>query len=266
MTTPAQTAGPMRVFHREDHGTAFSAPSSLQEISDNLRRGDCVYIFKHVVPAGLVEAIKKYLSAVGSASLPNYAPLSAGCPNFHRMVRWEDARSAVRGCYQLFSFFPWNHDYFDLFGRFREVYHARNILAGADPGDYIGRTPTGDLAARLSFQFYPKGGGGLNKHSDPKLAHQMAVPVLTMSRKGSDFSAGGLFVEAGDGSKLYLDDLSEPGDVVYFNASAPHGVDPIDPEEEQRWLDFEGRWMGLFAVNSVSAAPEYRSADLGAAG
>ena len=256
----------MKVLHRDDHAAAFSAAASLREISDDLRRGDCVYVFRRVVPTGLIDSIKQYLSRVGSGSLPNYAPLSASSPNFHRIVRWEDARSTVRGCYQLFSFFPWNHDYFDLFGRFREIYHARNVLAGADPEAFIGRSPTGDLAARISFQFYPKGGGGLNKHSDPKLAYQMAVPVLTMSRKGSDFSSGGLFVEGADGSKLYLDDLSEPGDVVYFNASSPHGVDPIDPAEEQDWLSFEGRWMGLFAVNSVSSAPEYRSAELGAAG
>ena len=258
----------MKVYVKENHAAAFAEPSVVREISANLRQGDCIYIFRGVVPKVLIDSIRNYLSHVGSSSLPNYAALDPGCPNFHRMVRWSDERSNVKGCYQLFSFFPWNHDYFDLFTQLREIYHARNILAGIDPDAFLGQTPSDGFAARISFQFYPKGSGGLNKHSDPKASHQLVVPVLVMSQKGRDFLSGGLFVEGPDSAKLCLDDLSEPGDIIYFNATTAHGVEPIDPEQTQDWLSFEGRWMGLFAVNRMSPAPEqiYRSADLGGGG
>ena len=258
----------MKVYDRSDHAAVFAEPAAVAEVSANLRQEDCIYIFRRVVPLSLVESLRNYLSRVGASSLPNYAPMDAGCANFHRMVRWSDERSSVKGCYQLFSFFPWNHDYFDVFARFRDIYRARNTLAGVDPAAFLGHKPTDGFAARLSFQFYPKGCGGLNKHRDPQANHQLVVPTLVMSKKGRDFSSGGLFVEGADSSQLFVEDLSEPGDLVYFNATMPHGVEPIDPEETPDWLSFEGRWMGLFAVNRMSPAPEeiYRSADLGVRG
>ena len=51
--------------------------------------------------------------------------------------------------------------------------------------------------------------------------------------------------------RIYLDEISEPGDVVYFNAILPHGVERIDPDEKVDWLSFEGRWMLLFATNKL---------------
>jgi hypothetical protein len=105
--------------------------------------------------------------------------------------------------------------------------------------------------ARLSFQFYPKGIGGLNKHSDPVGPHQMCVPLLIMSEKGKDFTSGGLFIEDESKSKIYLDDLSNSGDVILFNALIPHGVDIIDEHKNEDWLSFEGRMMMIFAVNKV---------------
>jgi hypothetical protein len=256
----------MKVYARDDHAAVFAEPAAVAEVAANLRQGECIYIFRRVVPQSLVESLRDYLGQVGASSLPNYTPLAEGCANFHRMVRWSDDRSGVKGCYQLFSFFPWNHDYFDLFTRFREIYRARNALAGIDPDAFLGQKPRDGFAARLSFQFYPKGCGGLNKHRDPVASHQLVVPTLVMSQKGRDFVSGGLFVEGADSSQLFVDDLSGPGDVVYFNATTAHGVKPIDPEQTPDWLSFEGRWMGLFAVNRMSAVPEqiYRSADLGA--
>ena len=49
-----------------------------------------------------------------------------------------------------------------------------------------------------------------------------------MSKKGKDFHEGGLYIEKASKEKIYLDDITEPGDVIYFNAEVPHGVDIID--------------------------------------
>jgi hypothetical protein len=71
-----------------------------------------------------------------------------------------------------------------------------------------------------------------------------------MSQKGEDFTHGGAYVVR-DGEKICTDDFTRPGDIVFFNASLSHGVDEIDPDVERRWLDFNGRWILLFALNDV---------------
>ena len=65
-----------------------------------------------------------------------------------------------------------------------------------------------------------------------------------MSKKGRDFTEGGLYIEVDDGERIWIDDECEVGDVVYFNAAHNHGVERIDPGAEEDWLSWEGRWMG----------------------
>ena len=63
---------------------------------------------------------------------------------------------------------------------------------------------------------------------------------------------GGLYVEKENGEKLYLDDITEIGDVVYINAQTPHGVERIDADAASDWLSFQGRWTLLVATNKIS--------------
>lgn len=105
----------------------------------------------------------------------------------------------------------------------------------------------------MSFQFYPGGAGGLNKHSDPVDHHQLTVPLLIMSKKGDEFNKGGLFVENQKNEHVFIDDLCDIGDVVLFNAQVPHGVATIDPDKALDWLNFEGRWMMIFATNKLAS-------------
>lgn len=107
--------------------------------------------------------------------------------------------------------------------------------------------------ARLSVQFYPSGRGHFCQHEDPFDVHQHVVPIMTMSKKGTDFSTGGSYVKIGVNEKLYVDEISEPGDIVLFDARCPHGVDMIDPERSFDPFSSEGRWMMLFAVNKTAS-------------
>lgn len=224
-------------------------PSVVATMRDRLAGGD-LYVVEGWVDPDVIARIRAYLGDLARSSLPNYHPVSAGCPNFHRIDRW-DERSHVGACVHSFSFFPWNHDVFGFFDLFAPVYHLKNEVSGLEPGSFLGRAPDRGCTARLSFQYYPKGIGGLNRHQDPLGYHQITVPSLIMSEKGRDFSEGGLYVEAGPSERLFLDDVSRPGDVVFFNAAHNHGVERIDPDAEPDWLSLEGRWMALFAVNKL---------------
>ena len=221
----------------------------IDEMRRRLENGD-LYVVEAGVDPELTARIRDYLGRVARSSLPNYQAIEPHCPNFHRIDRW-DERSHVGACVHSFSFFPWNHDVFGFFGLFAPIYNLKNRISGLEPSSFLGRTPDRGCIARISFQYYPKGIGGLNRHQDPLGYHQITVPSLIMSEKGRDFTEGGLYVETGPGEQVLLDDQCRPGDVVFFNAAHNHGVARIDPEADPDWLSLEGRWMGLFAVNKL---------------
>jgi len=233
----------------EDIAKLLGDPGTIARMRSEIQQGD-VYVVKDVVPREKVGAIRRYLENVGRSSLPNYQKIEPGAPNFHR-VNYGDERAYVHGCFHQFSFFPWNQDVFNLFGLFRDGYYLKNQVCGLAREKFLNREPDDGCIARLSFQFYPAGVGRLNLHSDPVDHHQLAVPTLTMSQKGRDFRVGGAYLLDSQERKIYSDEISEVGDVVFFNAVIPHGVDPIDPDKPVDWPAFEGRWVMLFATNKL---------------
>lgn len=247
----AETARAAKVFEFSDHGRLLQDEDRLKEMREELRSGN-VYIARRVVSRETLEPLRDYLTVIGKSSLPNYQPLEAGAPNFHRMNDW-DPRSYVGGCFHQFSFFPWNQDPFRLFERFREVYEVKNRLSGLDASRFLARTPDADCTARLSVQYYPQGGGGLKLHADPVDHHQLVVPSMSMCKKGEDFNVGGVYIEPNSGQRIMVEDILDWGDVIYFNARCPHGIEPIDPELPMDWLSFRGRWAMIFTVNKLSS-------------
>ena len=234
----------------ENPSQILSNPEYAEEIREKIIQGE-VFIAKQVCSPEWVQQVKTYLTRVGNSSLPNYKPIEMGCPNFHRMNRW-DPRSYVKACFHQFVFFPWNQDMFNFFDVARETYQIKNVLSHNPKDKFLGQTPEEDCVSRIAFQFYPKSVGGLNKHIDPVDHHQLCVPIMIMSKKGVDFETGGVYAETANGEKIYLDAEADPGDVVYFNARIPHGVEIIDEHKKEDWLSFEGRWMMLFAINKLS--------------
>jgi hypothetical protein len=209
-----------------------------------------VCVVRQFVTPPYVRSIISYMAQVGRGSLPNRHATQAGCPNHHRAYQW-DERSYVKGCYHQFSFFPWNEDIFNFFRVFRPIYQLRNLLSGKPTEHFLGTKPQEGCIARLSFQFYPKGTGSMNKHCDPIDIHQQVVPVMIMSQRGQDFERGGLFFEDDNGERIYAEGKTGPGDIVWTHPQHAHGVERIDPESAADWLSFEGRWSTVFAVNKL---------------
>ena len=250
MTAQAPAVLGRNVEWVDDSAALLRDDARLHQVKDDIAAGD-IYIARRQFDPGLLQEIRAYLEGVGRGSLSNYAPIQAGAPNFHRMNR-NDSRAYVPGCFHQFVFFPWNQDPFDLFTAGAPIYHMKNRLSGLAADRFLGVQPQDGCTARLAFQVYPRGGGFLARHADPVDYHQLTVPIMQMTRKGSDFRTGGLFVQMADGRDLVIDDIADPGDVVYFNAACPHGVAPIDPDAPLRWTTFAGRWMLLFAVNRLA--------------
>ena len=237
------------ILYATDLKALLNDPDKISEIRANILQGD-LYIVKSVLDKNYVLKVREYLMGIGKNSLPNYQAIKVGAPNFHRINIWDD-RAYVTGCFHQFTFFPWNQDIFKLFDATREIYYLKNLVNNLPKDKFLKPEPEEGCTARLSFQFYPKGIGGLNKHSDPVDHHQLTVPSLIMSKKGKDFHSGGVYVEDMNNNKKYLDDICDIGDVVFFNAQVPHGVKVIDEAKDEDWLSFEGRWMMIFATNKL---------------
>lgn len=234
---------------------------NIEETKSYLESGG-VFIIRQMVDPTYVSLVRDYLAKVGANSLPAYHPIVEGCPNFHR-VNKDDERSYVRATFHQFSFFPWNQDLFDLFSTLKPIFELRNLLSKNPKDAYLGKKSENGCIGRISFQFYPQGGGMMNLHKDPEDYHQFTVPTLCMSKKGVDFETGGAFFEM-DGKRHFVDDLCDLGDVTLFHARHSHGVAPIDPNKKLEWHKFLGRWVALAAVNKLSSNSIIKNAeDLG---
>jgi hypothetical protein len=222
----------------------------LRERMSAAARDGTICITPRALSPDFVQAVTEYLTQVGLNSLPSRHPTLPGCPNHHRVYQWDEL-SYVKGCFHQFSFFPWNEDVFELFKVLGPVFRLRNLLNGISADRFLGQKPDDDCIARISFQFYPRGKGAMNKHSDPVDIHQKIVPVLIMSKRGRDYEKGGLYYEAPDGSRVWAEEVAQPGDVVWAFAQIAHGVDLIDPGASPDWLSFRGRWSAIVAVNKM---------------
>jgi len=227
----------------------LQSEEAYAELSNQLEEGK-ILVSRQVLSPDLTRQIKSYLSTIGRSSLPNWRPLEPGCPNFHRL-NWDDEHSSVRSAFHQFSFFPWNQDVFRLFDKLNDVFRLRNRLCGADENAFMSGDPADGAVARFSAQFYPSGGGYMNGHTDPVGEYQIAVPTLIMSAYGEDFNSGGLWVDLPDSTRIQVDPLAGPGDVIWFHPQRPHGVDPIDPDATLDWSAFHGRWSAILAVNGL---------------
>jgi hypothetical protein len=240
-----------------------SSPGLINKLLNEIAQEN-VCIVRDVISRDEIRQLVDYLTGIGRGSLPNWQAIMPKCPNHHRVNQW-DPRSHVKACFHQFSFFPWNHDVFNLFERFRDVFALRNLLAGAPADAYLGREPYDGCTARLSFQFYPRGAGAMNAHIDPAGPHQAVVPTLMMSELGKDFREGGAFIKGSAGDPIWVEQHSRPGDVVLFSPKLVHGVATIDPGASVNWPSFEGRWMSIFAVNKLATNARVEEAvDLGA--
>lgn len=230
----------------------------IHPLKEALAAGDVV-VWRNFVNVEIAREITDYLTHVGKNSLPNYAPITSSTPNFHRLSQ-NDERAIVKGCFHQFSFFPWNQDVFDFFSLFRPLFELKNLLGGLRNDSFLARQGNDGVVSRLSFQFYPAGTGHLNAHRDPVGPHQLVVPTVCLSKKGTDFSEGGAYAIDEAGVRHDLDSQLNLGDVQFFNASLRHGVDLIDPSRPSRWLDFRGRWVLLIATNKVAGNSEIADA------
>ncbi|MEO2140206.1 MAG: hypothetical protein ABGX91_08200 [Thermoleophilia bacterium] len=237
------------LFDTPELAVLTSDPTAARKVDQRVKNGE-IGVTRGAVSPDWIADVVAYLSTIGRSSIPNWQPLSAGAPNFHR-ISVADPRSHVSATFHQFNFFPWNQDCFQFFSALRPVFEARNIMLGEAADSFLGSTPDRGASARVGFQYYPVGGGFMNTHVDPAGFHQSVLVSLVMSRAGTDYREGGVYVEDANGTRFFAEEHCSPGDLLWFDPQVPHGVAPIDPDAPLHWTRFQGRWMGLFATNKV---------------
>jgi hypothetical protein len=242
-----------KIYIFESINEILNSTKKLNKIQNLISRGQII-IVKSVIKKKKINEIKEYLKIIGGNSLPRYHIVDKNTPNHHRIVV-NDPRSYVKATFHQFSFFNWNQDVLDLFSNFKKLFWLKNLLSGNKKNQYLSLSSASKYGAvsRISFQFYPCGKGYMNRHKDPVGKHQISAPLLIMSdkSKNGDFNNGGTYLIGKNNKKIYLEDKTEIGDLIMYDATLPHGVDIIDKNKKKKWNEFEGRWVGVIATNKI---------------
>ncbi len=228
---------------------AIDSPIKSKELN-SLIHSESVVIVKNYLQLNQVNSIIQFLLNHVSNTDPVYEAITHNSTNFYR-TNFEDQRAFIKGHFHQVNFFPWNHDEFNFYLLFKNIFHLKNRLNNKNLDRFLDGTDA-NFVPKISFQFYDSGAGFLERHTDPVGEHQSVVPILAMSLKGSDFNDGGLEVKV-DEEWLSIDDYVHPGDLILIRGDIPHGVRMIDPEKDFNMLS-QGRWMGLFAINKVEGS------------
>jgi hypothetical protein len=210
---------------------------------DSIARND-VYVVKEFYPRDLVLGFRELLRKFSEEQEPSWHPCLDGVPDYHR-INDEYPGSWVKARMHSFFFHRFN-ERGELFDSFRDIFELKNFLAGEERHAHLESIPSDEIISRVVAQQYPRGGGYLAEHSDPASPFAKLQTIIQASRIGEDFETGGLYLRPDPGAEpIWIDQHSEPGDLMVLTPEAPHGVAPVDPEAELDWARPDGRWMIL---------------------
>ncbi|MAH84081.1 MAG: hypothetical protein CBB68_07020 [Rhodospirillaceae bacterium TMED8] len=79
----------------------------------------------------------------------------------------------------------------------------------------------------ITTSYYPPNYGWLAEHRDHADGRRHWHFMLLMTMKKKSYEDGGLFLINRSGTKTDIDSLVRPGDVIFFDGTLPHGVEPV---------------------------------------
>lgn len=181
-------------------------------------------VVRNVVPVETIAAMRDYWLGVYAGNV-RAAPVIwgpfLGEPNqvlFHR--------SDSCCLYRSYDFL-WNPP---IDGLTRQVgIHLNRLRNGiAESGPLAGETMESDrFGIYITTSYYPPGIGWMAEHRDAADGRRHWHFMLQLTFKGENYAEGGLTLTDKQGHKVDVDSLVGPGDVIFFDGSCPHGVEPV---------------------------------------
>ncbi len=233
----------------------------IETIRTAIRRMGVV-VLRGVYPTDVCKSLRAEVFRYFHDHTPSNPPIAQDTPNYWRLDD-NPEKAAVKRVNQFFSSFYWNADLAGEKLLMQAMTRLKNEIAGLPPEFALHGLEEGYMTYP-GITHYPRGGGKLNKHIDPKNI-QFCVIIASLSSRGEDYRSGGLYIEQ-NGEKIDIDHLVNIGDVYLINPEIVHGIDPIDPEVEgYQWHQIQGRWTlfpSLIEVKTTQGVKVEGLADL----
>ena len=214
----------------------------------------------------LKETILKLAKKYDSKEKPSFHKMLDGTPNFHRIYDKNITKKySLYAIKHSYFFYNWNiksklEKEFKI-GVYRHWRYIK-FLAGNTFHQFENNIPSDGQIDRLQIVNYPKGGGELRDHIDPR-KNQRIVSGLIMSKIGDDFTSGGFYFRDKKNKKINIENQLEIGDAVIFYGSIVHGVEPVEIKKKINWNTYEGRWfIGMFVNDSDHVKNRITAKDL----
>lgn len=197
---------------------------------------------------------------------PSFHKMLDGTPNFHRIYDKNITKKySLYAIKHSYFFYNWNIKTKLERELKKGVYrHWRYIkfIAGNSLNQFEKNKPRDGQIDRLQIVNYPKGGGELRDHVDPR-KNQRVVSGLIMSKIGEDFKTGGFYFRDKKNKKVNIENKLEIGDSVIFYGSIVHGVEPVEPNKKLNWNSYDSRWfIGMFVNDSDHIKDRITAKDL----
>ncbi len=224
------------------------------------------FIIRNAAKKNLKDIVLKLAKHYDKKHKPSFHKMIDGTPNFHRIYDTEITKKySLYAIKHSYFFYNWNIKT-ELEKKLKQgVYrHWRYIkfLAGNGMYQYEKNIPSDGQIDRLQIVNYPKGGGELRDHVDPR-KNQRVVSGLIMSKIGVDFNSGGFYFRNKQNKKVNIENRLEIGDSVIFYGSIIHGVDVVDRKEKLNWNSYDSRWfIGMFVNDSNHVKDRITAKDL----
>lgn len=202
-----------------------------------------IYIVRGLYSADLIDEIKSQCLLINNESEPSWHPCLDNCPDYHR-IHHNYPGAYVKSIQHAYYFHPWNNNN-ALFDIFLPLFQLKATLSNQSKKaeDYLKNIPSDGPIARILVHQYPWGGGGQEEHIDPVSPYAKIQTIIQASDIELDYTEGGLYVHNIHYGTIFLDQLTQKGDLIIMSPGIRHGVAPINPNSELNWRDNNGRWI-----------------------
>lgn len=201
------------------------------------------YIVRGFLPEQLIDKIKKRCFDFSKNMPDSWHPCIDGCPDYHRLHN-NYPQAYVKALQHAYYFHPWNGND-ELFEYFKDIFSLKISLSDRKEfcNNYMNNIPSDGAIARIVVHQYPRGGGGQQEHIDPVSPYARIQTIIQASSPGTDFLNGGLYMNDPVVGRIYLDKLTEKGDLIILSPGIKHGVAPVDAGHVFNWDEQDGRWI-----------------------
>jgi hypothetical protein len=226
--------------------------NSLSSIIRNLYAGD-IYLIRNSYTFEECMHIRKSCIKWASNEAESFQKTLDGCKNFYQRQTEGIAKSSLYSFLRIqtqYYLYRWNPDPYDLFKLADKTWTNYKILSGWTQDAFIRNIPSDSVVDRLHIHHYPIGIGKQELHSDPRLKQKFIQGCL-LSKRGEDFTSGGIHYASQDKKLVDIDAMINQGDSYISYPTLMHSVELINQGKKPTWDLNVGRWfMGFYSMDS----------------